>query len=317
MHTHAPHSLAPWQHDHRFGLHVQARTERSALLVALISAVTMAAEIAGGLITGSMALLADGLHMGSHTLALGLSAFAYVWMRRHAGKDSYALGTGKISALSGNIGALLLIVPAVSMTWESIGRLIEPHAIDFSWALTIAVVGLLVNAGCALILQQREHRHEDGHEQGHHHGAHHRHGDHNLRSAYLHVIADAATSVLAIVALLGGAYWGYLWFDPAIGLVGAALVLVWGGGLLRDSSAILLDRSAPREVLDRVRQAIEQKDDNRLADFHVWSIGPGFYAAALSVVTHHPKSADYYRALIPHDAGIRHATIEVHSCAAE
>jgi cation diffusion facilitator family transporter len=312
MHQDGTRSLAPWQHDHRFGLHRRRGAERRTGTVAIITLVTMVAEIAGGLAFGSMALLADGLHMGSHALALGISALAYVWMRRSAGDERYALGTGKIAALSGYTGAILLLVPAASMAWESVERLVTPKPIDFGWALMVAVIGLIVNIVCAIILQRRgDHAHP--HDHGHVHGPGHR-DDHNLRSAYLHVIADAATSVLAIVALAAGAYWGQVWLDPAMGIVGAVLIVIWASGLLRDSSHVLLDRAARMSVREGVRRAIEKDRDNRLADFHVWSIGPGIYAAALSVVTHHPQPPDHYKALIPDSLGIAHVTVEVHGC---
>ncbi len=281
----------------------------------MITAVTMCAEILAGLAFGSMALLADGLHMGSHALALGISAFAYLWMRRRAGHPSYVLGTGKIASLSGYTGALLLLVPAVGMAWESVERLYAPRPIDFEWAIAVAVVGLIVNIGCAVLLQRgggHAHSHDHDHDHDHDHG--HHHDDHNLRAAYLHVIADALTSVLAIAALLAGAYWGQVWLDPVIGIVGAGLITVWAWGLMRDSGNVLLDRSVRAEVRDGVRSAIEGDADNRLADFHVWSIGPGIYAAVLSVVTHDPKSPGHYKSLIPDHLGIRHVTVEVHCC---
>lgn len=324
MYRTGSHSLAPWQHDHSFGLHKQRTAERRTRQVVLITAVTMVLEIVAGLAFGSMALLADGLHMSSHALALSISAFAYLWMRRKAGHPSYVLGTGKIASLSGYTGALLLLVPAVAMAWESVERLSVPRPIDFQWAMAVAVVGLVVNVVCAVILQAG-----GGHGHSHHHahdhddarrpwsgGREHRE-DHSLRSAYLHVIADALTSVFAIVALFAGAYWGQVWLDPVMGIAGAVLIAVWSWGLLRDSSNVLLDRAVRPEVRDGVRRAIEGEADNKLADFHIWSIGPGIYAAALSVVTHDPMSPRHYKDLIPEELGIKHATIEVHRCEEE
>lgn len=324
MHQHDAHSLSPWQHDHRFGLHRPRAAEQRVKIVTLITLATMVLEIVAGQMFGSMALLADGLHMGSHTLALGLSAVAYVWMRRRAGDARFAMGTGKISALSGYTGALLLLIPVGFMVWESIGKLITPTAIDFTWALAVAVVGLAVNGFSVLLLSGDHPRDDaDGHEHGHHHddthghdhGHAHGHGhDQNLRSAYFHVAADMLTSVLAIVALLGAAYAGWIWLDPLVGLVGAAVIVWWAIGLLRDSSHMLLDRSAPDTVSQSLRQAIEGDADNRLADMHVWSIGPGIFAAALSVVTHHPQEPDYYKSLVPDELAIRHITVEVNRC---
>ncbi|HEY4135198.1 MAG TPA: CDF family Co(II)/Ni(II) efflux transporter DmeF [Alphaproteobacteria bacterium] len=315
MHAHRTNTLDAWQHDHRFGLHQRRAAEGRTKLVVLITLAMMVAEILAGLAFGSMALLADGLHMGSHALALGISALAYVWMRRRAGDEGFSFGTGKIAALGGYTGALLLMVPVGLMVWESVGKLVSPVSIDFGPALVVAVVGLAVNAVCAFILAHEGHDH--GHEHDHHdHGHRHGHADHgedlNLRSALLHVVADALTSVLAIAALLGGSYFGLLWLDPLMGLVGAAVIIVWAKGLIGGSGHVLLDRTAPQAVRDGLRQAIESDSDNRLADLHVWSIGPGIYAAALSLLTHHPQAPERYKALVPKALGIRHITVEVH-----
>lgn len=342
MDQHAHHSLTPWQHDHRFGLHRPRAAERRVRIVTALTLVTMVLEIAAGELFGSMALLADGLHMGSHAMALGLSAFAYLWMRRRAGDMRFSLGTGKISALAGYTGALMLLIPVVAMVWESVEKLVSPEPINFTWALAVAIVGLVVNGVSAMILSNghevfeqggvlghyhedhgpaggRGDRHDHGRHAGHDHGGHTRGAsgrahDHNLRSAYLHVATDMLTSILAIVALLGAARFGWLWLDPTVGLIGAVVIAWWSVGLLRDSSQMLLDRSAPPAVRQRLRHAIEGDSDNRLADMHVWSIGPGIFAAALSVVTHHPKMPDHYKALVPEDLGIRHITVEVHRC---
>lgn len=320
MEQHTQHSLSPWQHDHRFDLHLPRAAERRVKLVTLLTIVTMVVEIAAGQIFGSMALLADGLHMGSHAMALGLSALAYLWMRRRAGDARFSLGTGKISALAGYTGALLLLVPVGFMVWESVERLTSPTAIDFTWALIVAVVGLVVNGISAVILSRGGEAAHHGHDHDHH-GHDHDHGhkdamgeDHNLRSAYLHVATDMLTSILAIVALLGAARFGWLWLDPLVGLLGAAIITWWSIGLLRDGSHMLLDGAAPTLMNRRLRHAIEGDSDNRLADFHIWSIGPGIFAAALSVVTHHPKPPEHYKALVPEDLGIRHITIEVNRC---
>ncbi|MFT5539617.1 MAG: cation diffusion facilitator family transporter [Alphaproteobacteria bacterium] len=316
MHQTGARSLEPWRHDHSFGLHKKRSAEHRTRQVVVITTVTMAVEIMAGLAFGSMALLADGLHMGSHALALSISAFAYLWMRRKAGHPSYVLGTGKIASLSGYTGALLLLVPAIGMAWESVNRLYAPRAIDFEWAIVVATLGLIVNVGCALILQSGGGE-THSHDHDHHHGAskkNEHHEDHNLRSAYLHVIADALTSVLAIIALGAGAYWGQVWLDPIMGIAGAGLIAIWSWGLIRDSSKVLLDRSVHPDIREGVRAAIEGAADNSLADFHVWSIGPGIYAAALAVVTHEPKAPDHYKSLIPSNLGIKHITVEIHSC---
>ena len=321
------HSMATWQHAHSFGQERPRAGERRTLIVLLLTAVTMAIEIAAGLAYGSVALLADGLHMGSHAAALGISAIAYAYARHHAADPRFAFGTGKVNALAGYTGAVLLVAFAFAMIWESVHRLLAPAPIDFGWAIAVAVAGLVVNLVSVLVLGVHDHGHDHGHAHGHHHG-HDDHHDHdharghahadghdlNLRSAYLHVLADAATSVLAIAALLAGLFLGAWWMDPLMGLLGAALVTRWSWGLLRDSSRILLDHQAPEPILQAVRDAIEGVADNRLYDLHVWSVAPGTYAAAIGVVTHAPRAPEHYRALIPAGLGIAHVTVEVQLC---
>lgn len=322
MHTH---SLQRWQHDHAFGQEQATAAERRTLIVVAVTAVTMAVEIAAGLWTGSMALLADGVHMASHVLALGISAFAYAYARRHARDERFSFGTGKVNALGGFTGALLLAVVAFGMGWESITRLFAPGSIAFEGAILVAVLGLVVNAASVVILGghghgDRGHHHHDHHHhhhdhgQDHGHGHHHGHEDHNLRSAYLHVLADALTSVLAIVALLGAKYTGAVWLDPVMGVVGAILVANWSRGLLGSTARTLLDHQAPEDVRERIRAAIERGDD-RIADLHVWSVGPGVNAAILSVVSHDPQPPEHYRGRIPAELAIRHLSVEVHRCA--
>ncbi|WP_448192363.1 CDF family Co(II)/Ni(II) efflux transporter DmeF [Azospirillum sp. sgz301742] len=317
MHTH---SLDHWKHDHAFGLDEPTAAERRTLIVVAVTAVTMVVEVAAGLWTGSMALLADGVHMASHVLALSIAAFAYIYARRHARDARYSFGTGKVNALGGFTGALLLVVVALGMAWESAVRLVDPGAIAYDMAILVAVVGLVVNAVCVVILgghghgHHHEHGHEDHHDPHEHHEHHgHGHEDHTLRSAYLHVLTDALTSVLAIVALLGAKYLGASWLDPVMGLVGAVLVGNWSRGLLGKTAQVLLDRQAPDAVSDGIRAALERGDD-RIADLHVWSIGPGAYAAVISLVTHAPLPPEDYRARIPAELAIRHLSIEVHRC---
>jgi cation diffusion facilitator family transporter len=298
MHAESAAHLDAWQHDHRFGLHRQKSAEGRTKLVVAITLAAMGLEIAAGLAFGSMALLADGLHMGSHALALGISALAYVWMRRRAGDAAFSFGTGKIAALGGYTGALLLLVPVAYMVWESVQKLIEPVEISFGPALVVAIAGLAVNAVCAVILSRGGHDHGDDH--GHDHATSHEHPqqthkseDLNLRAAFLHVAADALTSLLAIAALLGGSLLGWVWLDPLMGLVGAAVIVVWAKGLIVGSSHVLLDFAAPQEMRESLRRAVEMDSDARIADLHVWSIGPGIYAAALSLVTHEPQPPAY------------------------
>lgn len=327
MHTH---SMDRWQHDHTFGQHRPAAGERRTLVVVAITAITMVIEVGAGLWTGSMALLADGVHMASHVLALGISAFAYVYARRHARDVRFSFGTGKVNALGGFTGALLLAVVALGMGWESLFRLFTRGDIAFEQAIPVAVLGLLVNAASVFILGGHGHSHHDDqnynhghhHDSGHHdhhahgqeHGHSHSHEDHNLHSAYLHVLADALTSVLAIAALLGAKYMGAMWLDPVMGVVGALLVANWSRGLLGSTTRVLLDHQAPDHVRDEIRQAIEQGND-RIADLHVWSVGPGIRAAIVSVVTHEPKAPEHYGGLVPDDLGICHLSVEVNRCA--
>ncbi len=314
-------NLAAWEHSHSFGLDRRRPGERRTLIVALLTAATMVVEIVAGIAFGSMALLADGLHMASHTVALGLAVFAYIYCRRHAGDSRFTFGTGKINSLGGYSSALLLAGFAIYMVVESVSRMMTPVPILFDAAIAVAVIGLVVNGVSVLILNVRDHAadhdtnaHHDGPEaHGHGHGHSHGHADHNLRGAYLHVLADALTSLLAIVALLAGKYLGAVWMDPAMGIVGAFLVGRWAWGLLRDSSHTLLDRQAPATVRDTVRRSVERFRDTRIVDLHVWSIGPGLFAAELAVVSHEPEEPSVYKELLS-DADLAHVTVEVHRC---
>jgi cation diffusion facilitator family transporter len=298
MHTH---TLHPWQHNHTFGQDRKRAGESRTLLVIAITATMMVVEVAAGILFGSMALLADGLHMASHASALTITAVAYVYARRHARDKRYSFGAGKVNALGGFTGAVLLAMFALVMAWESVGRLIAPVEIAFNQAIGVAVLGLVVNGVSVLIL---------GHRDEHHH-------DHNLRGAYLHVLADALTSLLAIVALAAGKYYGLVWMDPVMGVVGAVLVARWSVGLLRSAGSTLLDKQAPEELQRAIRQAIEQEADNRVADLHVWSVGPGIYSVVVSVVSDEPQHPDHYKQLLPDDLGLVHRTVEVHQCPGE
>ena len=303
-----------WRHDHTFEQDRRRPGESRTLVVILLTAVTMVVEVVAGIHYGSMALLADGLHMGSHAVALGITAFAYVYARRNARSPRFSFGTGKVNALGGFTGAILLAVFALYMALESVARLIEPVAIAFDQAIAVAVIGLLVNGASVWILGAEGHDHHHGHD--HHgppHGAGHdhpHHEDQNLKSAYLHVLADALTSVLAIVALLSAKYLGLVFMDPLMGVVGAALIARWSLGLLSSTSAILLDQQAPDAVLTSIRTAVEEDGDSRVTDLHVWAIGPGIYAAQIAVVGRAPASADAYRARIPSHLGVVHALVE-------
>jgi cation diffusion facilitator family transporter len=298
--------LKKWQHDHVFGQDRKRAGERRTLLVVLVTAVMMVVEIAAGLIFGSMALLADGLHMASHTAALGIAVVAYVISRRLASDPRFAFGVGKINSLAGFASAVLLLGFAAAMVTESTGRLINPVPIAFDQALIVAVIGLVVNGVSAWILisTPQEHGHGHHHEHGHGH-------DHNLRAAYLHVLADALTSILAIMALLAGKYFGADWLDPAMGFVGAMLVARWSIGLIRESSWVLLDRQADEKKVEALRDSIEGSSPDRVTDVHLWCIGHGIYAAEISIVSSSPKSSNHYKELIPPQLGVVHATIEV------
>jgi cation diffusion facilitator family transporter len=311
-------SLQPWQHDHAFGQGVRRAGERRTLLVALLTAAMMVVEVAAGITFGSMALLADGLHMASHAAALALAVAAYVYARRHAHDRRFTFGTGKVNALAGYSSAVVLAMFALLMVWESGNRLLLPQPIDFDQAILVACLGLAVNLSSMLLLHGEPHSHaaadadhSDTHD--HDHGHDHQPTDHNLRGAYLHVLADALTSVLAIVSLGAGSMVGWSWPDAVVGLLGAVLVGRWALGLARDSGSVLLDREAPAAVREQIRRAIET-DDSRVADLHVWSVGMHGYAAALSVVAHRPRSPEDYKARLPVSARVVHATVEVHRC---
>jgi cation diffusion facilitator family transporter len=272
-----------------------------------LTVVMMVIEIAGGWWYNSMAVLADGWHMSSHALALGLSAFAYSFARRHAGHRHYAFGTWKIEVLGGYTSALLLLVVAALMTFQSVERLLRPQAIHYPEAIVIAVAGLAVNLLCAWWLRgsHSHHEHEHGHDNA-------RHADMNVRSAYLHVLADAATSVLAIVALSGGLLWGADWLDPVMGLAGAALVTAWAWSLLRDSGRILLDAEMDAPVVAEIREAIEQGEvPARITDLHVWRVGRAKYAVVVSVATDSGKDGEYFRRVLCVHEELAHVTVEV------
>jgi cation diffusion facilitator family transporter len=301
-----------WRHTHAFGQDRKKLGELRTIIVITITATMMVVEIATGIVTGSMALLADGLHMASHAAALSISAFAYIYARRHAHDARYSFGTGKVNALGGFAGAILLAVFALMMAWQSAARIVFPVEIVFNQAIFVAVLGLLVNGASVFILGY--HNHHKGHE--HHNHGHHHHDDHNLRSAYLHVLADALTSLLAIFALLAAKYFGLIWMDPIMGIVGAILVSRWSLGLLRATGAILLDRQGPEDVRSKIKQSIED-DDNRVADLHLWSIGPNIYGVIVSVVSRDPHPPEYYKELIPPDLGLVHVTVEIHQSVEE
>lgn len=305
------------QHSHRFDAG-NLPAERSTRRAMWLTAAMMLVEIAGGWWFNSMAVLADGWHMSSHVLALGLSVFAYAVARRYADDRRFAFGTWKVEILAGYTSAILLLSVAALMVYQSLERLLAPSPIHYDQAIVIAIVGLGVNLLCAWWLRghhdhDHAHEHADHHHDEHDHGHTHGHGhDLNLRSAYLHVVADAATSVLAFIALLGGKLWGAAWLDPVMGLVGAVLVTIWAVGLMRDSGRVLLDAEMDAPVVAEVREAIEQGAvPARIADLHVWRVGRRSYACEVSVVTNQPVDSDIFRnALAVHDELV-HVTIDV------
>jgi cation diffusion facilitator family transporter len=305
-------SLDQWKHNHDFNID-NTEGERRTRLVVILTACMMVIEITAGYLFGSMALLADGWHMGTHVAALAISLFAYRYARQHADNPIYSFGTGKVSALGGYASAIALAVVALLMGVESVHRLLFPETIQFDQAILVAIIGLVVNLVSAWLLHggaTHDHHHHDA-AHGHHH---HHHHDHNLRAAYLHVIADALTSLLAIIALVAGKYFGWLWMDACMGLVGAALITRWGYGLLRETSGVLLDSAPNDETLQRIERAIESDADNRVTDLHVWRLGPKSYGVIISLVTHQPRDPQHYKTLLKDFAQLHHITIEVNHC---
>lgn len=279
-----------------------------------LTVVMMVVEIAGGWWFNSMAVLADGWHMSSHALALGLSAYAYGFARRQVANRRYAFGTWKVEVLGGYTSAILLLGIALFMAWQSTLRLLSPQVIHYDQAIGIAIVGLAVNLVCAWWLRGSHHGHDHDHDHDHSH-AHHQ--DLNVRAAYLHVLADAATSVLAIVALCGGKLWGLGWLDPAMGLAGAALVAVWASGLLRDTSRVLLDAEMDTPIVREVREAIELGAvPARITDLHVWRVGRNRYACVLSLETPSREDGEYFRRALAIHEELTHVTVEVTHLAA-
>ena len=302
------------QHDHSFGQDKKRSGENRTLIVILLTAVMMVIEIVAGLAFGSMALLADGLHMASHAAALSISAFAYYFARKRAHDRSFSFGTGKVNSLGGYTGAILLVIFALLMVSESIHRLIVPVEISFNQAIGVAILGLIVNGASVFIL---------GHED-HHHGHTHDHGveghtqDHNLRAAYLHVLADTLTSLLAIVALLAAKYYGWIWMDPIMGIVGAVLITKWSMGLLKQTSSVLLDQQGPDHLVESVISRIKSLPCmTEIIDLHVWSIGPNIYSAAITIVADNKNSLRMFKSEMHSLTEIVHSTIEVHQRGSE
>jgi len=299
-------NLHKWTHSHNFNID-DGQGERNTRRVILLTVFMMVIEISAGYLFGSMALLADGWHMGTHAVALGITAVAYYYARLNSDNPNYSFGTGKVGVLGGFASAVVLAIVALFMGIESIERLISPKQIHFNEAIAVAVIGLVVNIVSALLLQDRHH-HSEGH------GSNKKHQDYNLRAAYLHVMADALTSLLAIIALAAGKIFGWIWMDPIMGIVGALLITRWSYRLLIDTGKILLDRDINPEAVAEIQAKIESDSDNKVSDIHVWRVGSYHLSAIISIVTHYPKPPDYYKALLADYEEIVHVTVEVIQC---
>ena len=302
-------------HDHFFLGSNHQRNERKVWLVIALTASMMLVEIVAGTLYGSMALVADGWHMSTHAGAMLIAVLAYRFARRHAGNPRFTFGTGKLGDLAGFASAIVLALIALLIGWESLVRLTQPIHIDFNQAIAVAVVGLGVNLVCAWLLKDdHAHHHHHGHEHHHSNDEHHAPGkgrDNNLRAAYLHVLADALTSVLAIVALLLGRSYGWSWADPAMGVVGALVIARWSWGLIRDSGSVLLDAAAEgQDVRQEIREAMAPTG-SQVTDLHVWQVGPGHFAAIVSLMAREPREPAHYKALLAHIHELSHVTVEV------
>jgi len=296
-------NIEAYQHEHHFDQHKPKAGEGRTWIVVILTAVTMIGEIIAGWVFGSMALLADGLHMASHATALTITAFAYIYARKHAHDGRFSFGTGKIGSLAGYSSAILLAFFALIMVIESMERFLNPVSIAFNEAIFVAFLGLVVNVLSIFILDVKGHSHShDGHE-------HHR--DHNLRAAYLHVLADAMTSLLAIISLFAGKLYGLNWMDPLMGIVGAIMVTHWSIGLLRVTSGVLLDRQAPDDLTNKVREILENDGNSKVVDLHIWSIGSSQYAAAIDVITTSASSDHSFRDKLSGFSEIAHSTLSL------
>lgn len=329
-------SIEAWRHDHVFLGADHTRNERRTWIVIGLTIATMVGEVVAGAVFGSMALLADGFHMATHAGALVIAAAAYAYARRHARDKRYTFGTGKLGELAGFSSAIILAVVAIMIGFESAVRLTGPIAIRFDEAIAVAVLGLVVNLVSAYLLHDggaTSHSHDHGHHHGHehrhdHHGDHDDHGhhihhdehgpahgarDHNLRSAYFHVLTDALTSVLAILALLAGRFYGWLWMDPVMGIVGAVVIARWSLSLLRGSGAVLLDTLPDEATSEEIRQTLENGGD-KVSDLHLWRVGPGHMAMMVSIISDHPRDPDFYKSKLHGLSELSHVTVEVHAC---
>lgn len=310
------HDLETLTHDHVFLGKAHDDNTRRTLLVVALTAVMMVGEIIAGAMFNSMALLADGFHMATHAGALAVAAFAYAFARKHAGSGRFTFGTGKVGDLAGFASALVLGVVAIGIAWESVGRLLDPRPVAFGQATLVAVVGLVVNLVSALLLGgghhhhgHHDHHHDHDHAHDHDHGRDHHHHDNNMRAAFVHVLADALTSVLAIAALLAGRFLGWTWLDPVMGIVGAVVIASWAWTLMRDTAGVLLD-ATDRHLEAEVREEVEGPGDAKITDLHVWRLGPGAYGAIVSYLGAAPAQAVRERLARVHE--LSHVTVEVY-----
>lgn len=324
------HRQANWTHDHQFFSPNESGETRTQWVLVL-TLITMVVEIIAGMAFGSMALLADGWHMGTHAAAFGITLYTYAYARKNAQNDRFSFGTGKVGILGGFASAIALAMVALMMAIESIMRLVEPNEIRFDEAILVAVVGLIVNIVSAFILKDHHHDHGHGHGHGHshkhenhkdHHDSHdslhsvepHKHHDVNLKAAYFHVLADALTSLLAIGALILGKYLGWASLDSIMGIVGAIIIIRWAFGLLKETSAVLLDHNSDIALERQIKQKIEADSDAEVVDLHVWAVSTGQFAAIISLVTEAPKSPDYYKTLLQSTDALVHISVEINVC---
>jgi cation diffusion facilitator family transporter len=327
MHEHQLHN---WQHHHNFA-RINRKGESRAKWVLLLTFVTMLVEIVAGMSFHSMALLADGWHMATHVLAFLIAILAYRYSRIHEHDQTFAFSPAKVSILGGFASSIALAMVALMMVAESAQRLAVPEAIRFDEALIVAGIGLFINLLSALLLSDDHHHHHDDHQHHHEHHHHqhpvghparqcehhhhgHQHHDHNLRAAYLHVIADAMTSVLAIIALLAGKYYGWNWMDTVMGFVGAVIILVWAWGLITDASPVLLDQTVDADYKQAIQDTLEEDGECLVSDLHVWRLAAEHHAAIVGVVTRHPRPPSYYKTLLANFVYLEHITVEVNGC---
>ncbi|MDN4503547.1 CDF family Co(II)/Ni(II) efflux transporter DmeF [Alteromonadaceae bacterium BrNp21-10] len=306
-------SSIQWAHSHDFGMDNQQGASR-VKIVFWLTTIIMLLEITAGTWSGSMALLADGWHMGTHSAAFLITLFAYSYAQKHAHNRGFSFGTGKVNYLGGFASAVALAIVALMMIVESLQRLIEPQTIHFNEAIAVAVIGLVVNVVSVLVLHDDHHHHHHEHDDNGHDAEHHKHGhqDHNMKAAYFHVLADTLTSLLAIVALLAGKYFGWIWMDAVVGIVGAVVIAKWSIGLIKESGDVLLDKTVHSGAIDKIVDDFNNANNTSIEDIHFWKLGTSHNAAILSVVSAKPLAVDDYKQLLlNHLPHLSHVTIEV------